>query len=56
VEERTAAGAVRVRWRHTYGYDSHGNWVKRTTDRWSLLAGETDWRPWQVERRTITYY
>lgn len=37
-----------------YRYDAHGNWTERIV--WQRMEPNTDERPSNVERRTITYY
>jgi hypothetical protein len=40
--------------RFEYQYDAHGNWTERIV--WQRMEPDTDDRPSNVERRTITYY
>jgi hypothetical protein len=40
--------------RFEYQYDAHGNWTERIV--WQRMDPNTDERPSNIERRTISYY
>jgi hypothetical protein len=40
--------------RFEYQYDAYGNWIERVV--WQRTEPNTDDRPSNIERRTITYY
>lgn len=40
--------------RFDYRYDAHGNWIERVVS--SRAGSQAEFRRWNVERRTITYY
>lgn len=44
--------------KYTYDYDSYGNWIRKTTFKWTMLSryGNEAFTPSRVEYRTITYY
>ena len=52
----TKTGAVDNRYAYTYEFDRHGNWIKQTTSKWGTKDGKTQFLPYSITYRTITYY
>jgi hypothetical protein len=52
----TKTGAVDNRYAYTYEFDRHGNWIKQTTSKWGTKDGKTQFFPYSITYRAITYY
>jgi hypothetical protein len=52
----TKTGAVDNKYAYTYEFDRHGNWIKQTTSKWGTKDGKTQFLPYSITYRTITYY
>ena len=52
----TKTGAVDNRYAYAYEFDRHGNWIKQTTSKWGTKDGKTQFLPYSITYRTITYY
>lgn len=52
----TRDGSVRLRQQYKYEFDSHGNWIKRTEQRFVTKDGRETLEPHSVYYRTISYY
>jgi hypothetical protein len=52
----TKTGAVNNKYAYTYEFDPHGNWIKQTTSKWGTKDGKTQFLPYSITYRTITYY
>lgn len=52
----TKTGAVDNQYTYAYEFDRHGNWIKQTTGKLSTKDGKTQFLPYSITYRTITYY
>ncbi|HEV7905595.1 MAG TPA: hypothetical protein VGO96_17270 [Pyrinomonadaceae bacterium] len=52
----TKTGAVDNKYAYTYEFDRQGNWTKQTTSKWGTKDGKTQFLPYSITYRTITYY
>jgi hypothetical protein len=52
----TKTGAVDNKYAYTYEFDRHGNWIKQTTSKWGMKDGRSQFLPYYITYRTITYY
>ena len=52
----TRDGSVRGKYKYVYEFDAKGNWIKRTTSRWTTKDGKSYYAPAYVDYRTISYY
>jgi hypothetical protein len=48
--------AVIEKFSYVYEFDDKGNWIKRTTSRWTTKDGKSAFTPYSIDYRTITYY
>jgi hypothetical protein len=46
----------RYKYRYKYEFDSTGNWITRTTEKWVTRNGKSDFEPASVTYRRIEYY
>jgi hypothetical protein len=53
---RDAAGAVLSRTSYEYEFDEHGNWTRMTASVAVSNQGRTEYEPFEITRRRITYY
>ena len=53
---RDAAGAVLSRTSYEYEFDEHGNWTRMTASVAVSNRGRTEYEPFEITRRNITYY
>ena len=53
---KTRDGSVDVKQSFAYEFDSHGNWIKRTSSEIVTKDGREERKPRRVYYRTITYY
>ena len=53
---RDAAGAVLSRTSYEYEFDGHGNWTRMTASVAVSNQGRTEYEPFEITRRSITYY
>jgi hypothetical protein len=53
---RDGAGAVLSRTVYEYEFDEHGNWIRMTASVAVSNRGRTEYEPFEITRRTITYY
>jgi hypothetical protein len=47
---------VKERYSYTYEFDTKGNWIKRTASKWATRDGKSQFAPYSITYRTITYY
>jgi hypothetical protein len=52
----TRDGSVRAKYSYVYEFDAQGNWIKRTTSKWTTEDGKSSYAPAYVDYRTISYY
>jgi hypothetical protein len=50
------SGSISEKYSYTYEFDTHGNWIKRTTSKWMTKDDKSSYVPAYVHFRTITYY
>jgi hypothetical protein len=48
--------AIRNKYSYSYEFDAKGNWIKRTTSKEVTKDGKSQFEPYSVTYRTITYY
>jgi hypothetical protein len=53
---RDRAGALLSRTAYQYEFDEHGNWTRMTASVAVSNQGRTEYEPFEVTRRSITYY
>ena len=53
---RDASGAVLSRTNYEYEFDAHGNWTRMTASVAVSNQGRTEYEPFEITRRSITYY
>ena len=49
-------GSIRYKYRYKYEFDSRGNWITKTTEKWVTKNGKSDFEPARVTYRSIEYY
>jgi hypothetical protein len=49
-------GSLSEKWNYTYEFDSQGNWIKRKSMKWTAKDGKSNFEPYDVTSRTITYF
>lgn len=52
----TKDNSVREKYSYSYEFDARGNWIKRTTSKWTTKDGKSQFEPYSMTYRTITYY
>ena len=52
----TRDGSVGGKYSYVYEFDAQGNWIKRTTSKWTTKDGKSSYAPAYVDYRTISYY
>lgn len=52
----TRDGSVRGKYSYVYEFDAQGNWIRRTTSKWTTKDGKSSYAPAYVDYRTISYY
>lgn len=52
----TKTDAVDNKYVYTYEFDRHGNWIKQITSKWGTRDGKSQFLPYSITYRTITYY
>lgn len=48
--------SVKEKFSYAYEFDNQGNWIKRTTSKWTTKDGQSGFTPYSIDYRTITYY
>lgn len=49
-------GSLKNKRSFSYEYDSHGNWIRKTSSKWITKDGRSYYEPATLYTRTITYY
>lgn len=52
----TKDNSVSNRYSYSYEFDSKGNWIKKTESKWTTKDRKSQYEPYSVTYRTITYY